>query len=76
MAALLAVFVICLGVLVGSVWWLSTALMAALKRQKRPGLYWGAPVALIALCFSIWEVGLLLVGFAVALANGGTGTHR
>ena len=76
MTVLITFFFMCLALLVASIWWLIKALVAAVRRQRRPGLYWGTPVALVALAFSGWEIVLLLVGFAVALVDGGSGGSR
>jgi hypothetical protein len=62
----LAIFVISIG-------WIFRALIAAVRREKNVWLFWGAPLAVIAAVWTAPRILLMLIGFAVAFFNGGTG---
>jgi hypothetical protein len=73
LVTLVVFLLIFIAVFVASVGWIIKAVVAMFRREKRPWLYWGAPLAVIAAVLSAREMLLWLVGFLVAVFNGGSG---
>jgi hypothetical protein len=73
MLTLIAFFIFFLALFVASVGWIIRALVALFRRERRPGLFWGVPVAVIVAIFAAKELLLWVVGFGVAYFNGGSG---
>ena len=73
MAFYIEFFLFFLGLLIASVVWIVKAAIAAFRRERRPLLYWGTPVALILAALAVRELVLGVFGFAVAYFNGGSG---
>jgi hypothetical protein len=73
MVTLAIIFVFLLALFVVSVVWIFRAVIAAFRREKRVWLYCGTPIAIAVAVWTAQRIFIILIGFAVALFNGGSG---
>lgn len=73
MTALIGLFLVVLLLTLGAAAWVLYALVATIRGKRPLWLYAGVPVALVIGFFAAQKLVLMMIVFAVAGANGGTG---